>query len=605
MTDHLIGFHGIVVLIITVLALALYSRQNIPIATTSLILLVTIPLFFCIFPMHTTRGTLDPTVFFAGFGNEALIAIVALMIAGGAIVRTGALEPLGRFLGKVWGWSAPLAFLLVLVITAFLSAFVNDTPLVVLLIPLLTGIALRAQKPVSRMLMPLGFAALMGGMATTIGTSTNLVVVSIAQKLGLPPMGMFHFTIPTLIADTVGLLYLWLVAPRLLPNRETPLGDRSPRVFTATLHINENSEAVGKKLMDIQKLAEGMRVIQIIREGRQTLVPFPDMEINVGDALVIRDYADRLKEYEEVLKATLYNGEQAVSDENPLQAKDQQLAEVVVMPNSPLSGRSLKNSFFSLRYNLFPLGIYRHGASVKSQNIEEEVLRSGDVILTQGARENLGELRKSGDLTLLDATLDLPRSSKSNLTLILMLAIVLPAAMNLLPIAVTAPAGVLLMLVTGCIEWRQVGASVNTTVILLIAAGIALSMALVKTNAGHFLAAEVLIITRGLPPTLLVAAILYFVALLGNIASHTTGALIGAPISVQIAHGLHLSPEPFLLAVLFGANLGYATPMAYQTNILTMNAAGYVFTDFFRVGLPLLLIMGAIISYLLPVFFPF
>ena len=242
---------------------------------------------------------------------------------------------------------------------------------------------------------------------------------------------------------------------------------------------------------------------------------------------------------------------------------------------------------------------------MQSKDLEKETLRSGDVILAQGSRDTITTLRQKGDLTLLDATTDLPRSDKANLTLLIMLAIVLPAAFNWLLIAVTAPLGVLLMVASGCIEWRQLGSSVNSSVILLICAGIALSIGLVKTGAATFLAQSFLVVTHGLPPTLVVGLILFFVAALANVASHTTGALIGAPIAVQIAHGLQLSPEPFLLAVLFGANLGYATPMAYQTNVLTMNAAGYVFHDFFRVGLPLLIIMGVLISYLLPIYFPF
>lgn len=599
------GIHAIVVMVVTVAALVLYGRQNIPMATTSLGILVLLAFVFSIFPLELQGQILDPTIFFSGFSNEALIAIVALMVAGGAIVRTGAIEPLGRFLSKIWNFAPPLAFLLVLVVTAFLSAFVNDTPLVVLLIPLLTGIALRTKRPVSRMLMPLGFAALMGGMTTTIGTSTNLVVVSVAQSLGLPPMGMFHFTVPALIAAGVGILYLWLIAPLLLPKRETPSGDRSPRIFTATLHLGEDSPVVGKTLAEAQKMAAGLRVRQVLRGEGQAMVPFPDLVLRAGDSLLLRDYSDKLKEYEGVLKATLYSGEQAVSAENPLQAEDQQLAEVVVMPNSPLTGRSLDSSFFAARFDLAPLGIYRRGASVQSKDLEKETLRSGDVILAQGSRDTITALRQKGDLTLLDATTDLPRSDKANLTLLIMLAIVLPAAFNWLPIVVTAPLGVLLMVASGCIEWRQLGSSVNGSVILLISAGIALSIGLVKTGAANFLAQSFLAVTHGLPPTLVVGMILFFVAALANVASHTTGALIGAPIAVQIAHGLQLSPEPFLLAVLFGANLGYATPMAYQTNVLTMNAAGYVFHDFLRVGLPLLIIMGVLISYLLPIYFPF
>ena len=602
------SIHAIAVMIIALLALVSYSRQNIPVATTSLGILVLIPLFFALLPMHTGQGTLDPTIFFQGFGNEALVAIVSLMVAGAAIVHTGALEPLGRFLSKVWNWAPPLALLLVLLVTAVLSAFVNDTPLVVLLIPLLTSIALRTNRPVSRMLMPLGFSALIGGMATTIGTSTNLVVVSVAQSLGLPPMGMFHFTLPAAIAGGIAMLYLWLIAPLLLPNRPTPSGDRSPRVFNAKLKLKEDSKFAGKTLTELRKDVGDIKVSRVQR-GEQILVPFPDLKLAAGDELQVRDYADKLKDLEAGIGAELTLGdkksESAEKDKNKDEDSDQQVVEIVILPASPLVGRTLKGSRFAARFDLVPLGIYRRGTSLQTDDLEAERLRNGDVILVQGSREQIAEIRARGDLTFLDASVDLPRSKKAPLALLIMLAIVLPAALNLLPISVTAPVGVLLMIVTGCIEWRQVGGAISASVILLIAAGIALSTALVKTGAAHFLAQAFLSLTHGLPPTILVGLILFFVAFLGNVASHTTGALIGAPISVQIAQGLGLSPEPFLLAVLFGANLGYATPMAYQTNVLTMNAAGYTFMDFFRVGLPLLILMGVLISWMLPQFFPF
>ncbi|AEK56933.1 MULTISPECIES: SLC13 family permease [Acidithiobacillus] len=600
------SIHAIAVMIIALLALVSYSRQNIPVATTSLGILVIIPLFFALLPMRVGHGTLDPTIFFQGFGNEALVAIVSLMVAGAAIVHTGALEPLGRFLSKVWNWAPPLALLLVLLVTAVLSAFVNDTPLVVLLIPLLTSIALRTNRPVSRMLMPLGFSALIGGMATTIGTSTNLVVVSVAQSLGLPPMGMFHFTLPAAIAGGVAMVYLWLIAPLLLPKRPTPSGDRSPRIFNAKLKLKEDSKFAGKTLAELRKEVGDLKVSRVQR-GEQILVPFPDLKLAAGDELQVRDYADKLKDLEASIGAELTLGDKKVdaADKDKDADSDQQVVEVVILPASPLVGRTLKGSRFAARFDLTPLGIYRRGTSLQTDDLEAERLRNGDVVLVQGARERIAEIRARGDLTFLDASVDLPRSKKAPLALLIMLAIVLPAALNLLPIAVTAPVGVLLMIVTGCIEWRQVGGAISASVILLIAAGIALSMALVKTGAAHFLAQAFLSLTQGLPPTILVGLILFFVAFLGNVASHTTGALIGAPISVQIAHGLGLSPEPFLLAVLFGANLGYATPMAYQTNVLTMNAAGYTFMDFFRVGLPLLILMGVLISWMLPQFFPF
>jgi di/tricarboxylate transporter len=607
-TTHLpsLGFHAVIVLVLVVAALWFYSRPRLPIETTSLGILTVLPFFFAVVPLHVQGHRLDPTVFFTGFSDPALVAIVALMIAGSAVVRTGALSPLVHLLRRAWSRTPRLALLLVLVTTAFLSAFVNDTPLVILLIPMLIEIAASTGGSASRVLMPLGFAALMGGMSTTIGTATNLIVVSFARRLGLPPMGMFSFTLPAVCAGGVGLLYLWLAAPLLLPDRRPLVNDASVRRFRALLEIPEGSPTVGTSLAEAQKTAEGMRVRHVLREGKLPIVPLPDMTLAAGDRLEIEDTPQRLKEYERLLKGQLFAGEKPWPEEGSAAIQDdQQLAEIVVMPGSRLSGRTLQELEFPARYDLVPLGIYRRGAAIRAGDIEKEKLQRGDVILVQGASERIAQLRAEGRLTLLDATTDLPRSAKANLTLLIMVAIVAPSALGFLPIAVTAPFGVLLMAATGCIRWKEAGGTVNVGVVLLIAAGVALSLALVDTGAASFLASLILLGTHGWPPTVLVGLILVAVAVLGNVASHTTAALLGLPVAVAMAHGLALPPTPFLLAVLFGANLGYATPLAYQTNVLVMNAAGYEFRDFLRVGLPLLVIMTTLLSVLIPAFFPF
>lgn len=602
-----LGFHAAIVIVFVLLALWCYSRPRVPIETTSLGILVILPFFFALDPLHVQGHRLDPTIFYQGFSDPALVAIVALMVAGNTVVRTGALLPLVHLLKKLWAKIPRVALLLVLVVTAFLSAFVNDTPLVILLIPMLIEVArANGRLAPSRVLMSLGFAALIGGMSTTIGTATNLIVVSFARRLGLPPLGLFSFTLPAACAGAVGILYLWIVAPLLLPDRRPLVHDVSRRRFRALLEIPEESPMVGKTLADAQKAAEGMRARYLLREGRLPIVPLPDLVLQAGDRLEVEDTPTRLKEYESVLKAHLYAGEKPwPQDTDPEASDDQQLAEVVVMPGARLSGRTLQDLDFASRYDLVPLGVYRRGSPLHAANVEQERLQRGDVILVQGARERILQLRSEGQLTLLDATYDLPRSAKANLTLLIMALIVIPPALGLLPIAVTAPFGILLMAVSGAIRWREAGGSVNVGVVLLIAAGVALSLALVETKAANFLSALILLVAHGWPPALIVGLILVTVAALGNVASHTTAALIGLPIAVAMAHTLGLTPEPFLLAVLFGANLGYATPLAYQTNVLVMNAAGYEFRDFLRVGLPLLVIMAALLSILIPTFFPF
>ena len=602
---HIVGlsWHGAFVIVLLVAALVLYSRPRVPMETTSLAVLLTLVLVFALWPCRGPRGYLSPMLFYRGFANGALVAIVSLMVAGQALVRTGALVPLARVLARLWKFSPFLTLLLVLALTAVLSAFVNDTPIVVMLIPVLLRIARDSGRSGSKLLMPLGFAALIGGMGTTIGTSTNLLVLEVAQQAGLPRMGMFDFTALAAVPAAVGLLYLWLIAPWLLPKREKPSEQPSQRQFRAALELPEASAAVGKPLEKARKALGGLNLLAVLREGVE-LVASPALTLRAGDRLLLAGRPEMLKAAEKSLGAQLFIGDKPWQEEQaPID--DQQLAEIGVLPASRIVGRSLREAAFNARFNVVPLGIYRRGAPLAAGRIDEEPLQPGDVLLVQGDKDAIEVLRQSPQFAILDAITDLPRSRKANPALAWMLAIVVPAALGWLPIEITAPLGVLGMMASGCLRWDEVGVGVSASVILLIASGFALSTALVQTDAGHFLAHAVVAGAAGLPPAVTLGLVLFFVAVLGNAASHTTAALVGAPLAIQIALGLHLSPEPFLLAVLFGANLGYATPMAYQTNVLVMNAAGYTFSDFMRVGLPLLLLMGGMLTVLIPRYFPF
>ena len=214
------GFHAIVVMGLVVIALLLFASERIPLASSSLFVLVFLAVFFELFPYVGDSGPLRASRFFSGFGHSALIAVCALMIAGRALVRTGALEPVGRLLARQWSKFPALTFLATLVIAAVLSAFVNNTPVVILLLPILISVSLKTTTPASQLLMPVGFATSIGGMATSIGTSTNLLVVAVAADLGMREFGMFDFVFPAIIAGGIGLVYLWLIAPRLMPRRE-------------------------------------------------------------------------------------------------------------------------------------------------------------------------------------------------------------------------------------------------------------------------------------------------------------------------------------------------------------------------------------------------
>ncbi len=595
--------HGIAVLLLIVVALILFTRDSIPLETSSLAVLVLLSVGFELFPYAPDGVPLHAIDLFRGFSHEALIAVCALMIAGQGLVRTGALEPIGRLLARLWAFSPLLSLLLTLLVGAILSAFVNNVPIVVLLLPILVSVALRTGKPASAILMPMGFATLVGGMSTTIGTSTNLLVIAVAADLGLRHLGMFDFFLPAAAAAGLSILYLWLLAPRMLPAREARLKDTSPRIFNAQLHIEEESFADGKKLSELYDKAGGHIKISSIRRGSDTVItPLPDAVIRAGDRLSISDTPENLKEFEEVLDARLFAHDIPVDEENPLSAEDQQIAEIVVTQGSPLEGTTLTHSRLADLYQLYPLALHRAGSIIRTlQNeLSNLRLRIGDVLLVQGNHDQIAELKRSGELLVLDATSDLPHTRRAPLALLIMVAIILVAASGLLPIAISAVCGVLVMILTRCLRWQDAVRALSTQVIMIVVASLALGTALLKTGGAHYLAQLCVALTAGASPAVLLSGLMLVMAILTNIVSNNAAAVIGTPIAMSIAQQLGLPPEPYVLAVLFGANMSYATPMAYKTNLLVMNAGGYRFSDFMRVGIPLTLIVWLTLSWLLP-----
>ena len=601
--------HAIWSLALTVVALILFTRDRIPLETSSLFIVVVLAISFSVFPYTSPDGQqLDPVSFFSGFGHEALIAVCALMIAGYGIVRTGALDPIGRGLAKLWAISPSLSVLVTLLVSALLSAVVNNTPIVVLLLPIMLTVAARTKTSPSGILMPMGLATLLGGMTTTIGTSTNLLVVSVASDMGLEKIGIFSFFIPAAIAGSIGILYLWLIAPRILPNRTPIIEDSAPRIFTAHLHIPEGSYADGKTLADIIKKTDGAIQVSGIRRTENTFtVPLPDAKIRSGDRLLVRDTPANLKDYERSIGATLYSKGHQVSDDNPLAESEQHLAELVIDRGSPMIHRTLNEAHFSDVYQLVTLAIHRKGKVLESmpQGIGRTPLRLGDVLLVQGSSDYIEEVKKRGHFLVLDATTELPSTKYAPRAIVIMTLTVAVAAFGVMPISISAVAGSLLMLLTNCLKWTDIQRALSSQVILIVVASLALGSALMQTGATAYLAHLFVELTYGLPGSVIFSALMLLMAILTNVVSNNAAAVIGTPIAISIANEIGLPPEAFVLAVLFGANMSYATPMAYQTNLLVMNAGGYTFMDFVKAGVPLTIIIWLSLSFIVPMMYDF
>ncbi len=628
--------HGLATLVFAALVFALFISDRLPIATVSIGILVLLPIGYVLFPLQTAQGTFDALSLFAGFGHPALVAICALMIVGQGLVVTGALEPAARLLAT-WVAARPaLALAALLVGAASISGLVNDTPVVVLLIPLIIAAAARAKMSAARMLMPMNYAVLIGGMATTIGTSTNLIVVALAADLGVGPFSMFSFYPLVAMAALPALAYLWLVAPRLLAGVKGPAEEVSSQLFDAELHVEADSWLDGRTVREaLDATGKKMRLIEIRRKAG-TVMPLPSMKLRPGDRLIVQDTPAQLKDFEGSLKATLHRvlpdtdeaaapktkskasakkgdakpadatrkeedvkAAEAQEDEDQPAPASAVLAQMIVSPSSALVGRTVRQEHIGQRYDVVVVGLRpnRTARGWQREKIPDRRIAAGDILLLQGEPDAIQHLQRDGLGLLLDERFTLPRQDKALLALVTMAAVVLLAATKILPIALAALGGVLVLLLGRCLSWEDVAHSLSVKVILLVAASLALGQALSVSGATAWLAQQMAAASATLSPAWVLGLLMALMGLLTNFVSNNAAAAIGTPLAVELARSLGVPPEPFVLAVLFGCNLCYLTPMGYQTNLLVMNAGGYRFGDFVRVGTPLFIIMWAALSY--------
>jgi di/tricarboxylate transporter len=589
--------HGVAVVVLIIMALILFTRDRLPLESSSLAVIIVLVLGFHLFPYEVDGVAVDPAHFLLGFGNEALVAICSLIVIGKALETTGALQPLARLAGHHWSKRPKVALLLMLVVVFVMSAFVNDTPIVVLMIPILVGIAMRTKLPASGFMLPMGLATIMGGMSTTIGTSTNLLVVGITRDLGVADIGMFDITLPALLVGGVGLAYVWLVVPRLLPDRTMPMTDTHPRLFDALLTVREDGFAVGKTLKEVfEKTQHEMHIKQIRRGDSLVLAKLPSVTLLAGDRLHVKDTPENLKQFETAIGATLFDtvDEVAARDsELPHGESEQQLAEIVVRVDSPLHHRKLAELSLSSSFGLIPLAVYQARAQGEREAADPGSvrLRAGDVVLVQGARKALDALKSGSKMLVVDGTTELPRAHRAKRAVLVLAMVIGAAALGLLPISISALIGVGLMIALGCLAWREVGRSLPVAVIMLIVASLAMGKALVATGMADYLAAGFVSAAGGLPAPAIISAFILIMAVLTNIVSNNAAAVIGTPIAIAAAQQLGNDPLPFVLAVLFGANMSFATPFGYQTNLLILSTGGYRFADFLKTGIPLIVIL--------------
>ena len=585
------SYHAIAAMIVTMAMFIAFARGRMSIEIISLLTIAVIAVGLYFFPLEGQSPIDGLAIAFGGFGHYALITICALMILGRGLIVTGALEPAARLLERIFKFNLQIGLLVSLMLAFVLSMFVNNTPVLVLLIPIFVTLASRGAMPASKTLMPLNAASLIGGLATTIGTSTNILVVSIAVDLGMPMMSVFHYTPIVLAAGLVALPYLWLVMPKMLDDNRIEQTHEMRRFYTR-LRVTENSLLNGRELSQIvSRLPAGIEFHDtkpgLFRPGQRIKVSGTHEAIEEAIQVMRGEAAPSW-----VLERIKRNHDET--------GEDIQVVEMTVTADSRLNSRTLPTSGIADLYGVAVVGIHRPDTLIGQKDEFSDVgdirIREGDVLLVMGLPADLEAFANGDSLLQLEGRRELPRRSKAWLAATIMGISVLLASIGVVPIAIAALAGAILMFLTGCVKFDRVGRALSAQVIVLVAASISIGRIIDESGAAGWLGEVLSYGLQYLSPALVLAAIMVFVTFLTNFASNATAATVGTPIAFAIAAQLGLPPEPLVLAVLFGCNLSYATPIAYQTNMLIMAEGSYKFGDYVKTGVPLVGIMVAALS---------
>lgn len=571
------------------LAIAFYATEVVSLELTSLAVLAVLLVLFSIYPLSDGAGgvRVDMTSLLSGFSDPALIAILSLLVIGQAIVQTGALDGPANRLVKLTRARPDRIVPITLGLVLLVSAVLNNTPIVVIFIPIVIAIAKQLVVSQSRLMIPLSYAAILGGNLTLIGSSTNLLAAGSYLDATGQSVGFFDFTLMGLVLAAVGLVYLVRVAPDLLTDRvpqEEADAQDGGRQFIVQVEVTKNG------LLEGQTARAGLfpglpniTVRSIYRQGRLMLPPYDAVSLQVGDLLMIAATRKALIDLLKKSPGLMPKGE------GP--SGEAMLAEVVVAPASRMVGRPLEQIAFTQQTGCTVIGIQRHSRMIR-QPLNAIRLEAGDTLLVLGTRRDMKRLRANKDVLLLEwSASDLPKARQGRLVGGVFAVVVVTAATGLLPIPVAALAGAVALLAFGCLNIRQAARAIDRRVVLIVAAALAMGQALQATGGASFLTRLMMSGLEGTGPVMILSGFFLLVAFMTNVLSNYATAVLFTPIALTLADSLDADPFLFLTAVIFGANCSFATPMGYQTNLLVMAPGHYRFLDFLKAGTPLILLL--------------
>jgi len=562
------------------------------------ILALSIPVILIVFKPWTKVTT---TEVLSGFANKATITVLAMFILSEGVKNSGLVQILGDKIAKLTNGEESKQLAVIMGLSGVVAGIINNTPVVATFIPMVTNLARKTKTSPSKLLIPLSYASMMGGMMTLLGTSTNLLASDISARLIGHRFSMFEFTKLGLIILIVGFLYLFFIGRHLIPKRidteDDLITEYQMEDFLTQVVIQDDSTLINQNIGEtLDRLDLDINVVQIVRDSEKFIEPIKEKDLKAGDNLIIRsNHATLLK----IIKAEGLKllPEVKVNDkyfEEPI--KGQKLLEVVVPHASFLVGQTLEEVNFLERYNTTVLAI-RRGSKLSHQKMGDLVIEPGDVLLLIANENTIDRLQKNSNF-IITKELDTEdyNTNKIPTVLTIIISVVLLAAFNILPIAISALAGVIAMVATKTINQNKIYEVINWEIIFLLSGLIPLGIAIEKTGTARYIADKLLVYSNLFPPVITLILFYLLTSVLTNIISNNASVVLMLPVAVNAANQLGLNPFSFVLAVTFAASTVFMTPLGYQTNLMVYGPGGYKFRDYMIVGAPLQLLLAIVTS---------